>query len=116
MIITISGDRPPGDQIHSQIRGLVTSGRLAADEKLPSVRQLANDLRVAPGTVAKAYRKLEAEGILATRPGSGTRVSRTADAMPLAVVQAARRLVDRARAEGVDIDDAVRVVKAVWER
>lgn len=55
-IITLSGSSPPADQIHDQIFGLVASGLLAADERLPSGRQLAKDLGVAPGTVAKSYR------------------------------------------------------------
>src|SRR5699024_8490657 len=48
---------------------------VGTDERLPSVRQLASDLEVAPGTVAKAYRPLEAEGLVVSRVGSETRVS-----------------------------------------
>ncbi|WP_343318598.1 GntR family transcriptional regulator [Arthrobacter sp. TMP15] len=78
MMIKLSGSAPPRDQIHDHIHGLVASGLLAADERQPSVRQLAKDLGVAPGTVAKAYRSLESEGFLLTRTGSGTRISLTA--------------------------------------
>jgi len=53
MIITLSTTGgTPAEQIHDQIRGLITTGALAANERLPSIRQLAADLRVAPGTIA----------------------------------------------------------------
>ena len=114
MNITLSGSAPPADQIHDQIRGLVATGRLAAGERMPSVRQLAKDLGVAPGTVAKAYRALEVGGFLASRPGSGTRVSATASTTPLSVLEAAQRLSTVSASTGTDLDDAIRILRAVW--
>lgn len=115
MIITLDESGTPlVDQIQDQIRGLVTTGLLARDQRLPSVRQLAGDLGVAPGTVARAYRTLEAEGVLVTRIGSGTRVSATATATPQSVVNAATELAAAGRLEGIDIDEAVRVLRAIW--
>lgn len=114
MMIRLSGSAPPTEQIRDQLRGLVASGRLAADERLPSVRQLAKDLDVAPGTVAKAYKALEAEGILTARTGGGTRVSRTATTTPRPVLEAARELADTATRGGTDLEDAIRIVRAVW--
>jgi GntR family transcriptional regulator len=90
VIIRLSGSEPPTDQIRDQIRGLIASGAVAAEERLPSVRQLASDLGVAPGTVAKAYRALEGEGLLVTRTGGGTRVSATATSTPRPVLEAGR--------------------------
>ncbi|MDO8152170.1 GntR family transcriptional regulator [Isoptericola sp. b408] len=112
--IALTGSAPPADQIRDQIRGLVTTGRLGAGERLPSVRQLSADLGVAAGTVAKAYRSLEADGVLASRIGSGTRVSTTAGAAPHAVVESAQGLARAGREAGVDVDEAVRVLRAVW--
>ena len=57
------------------IREAIRSGRLAAGTRLPSTRVLARDLAVARGTVADAYAQLIAEGYLAGRQGSGTRVA-----------------------------------------
>ncbi|MGG7507447.1 GntR family transcriptional regulator [Plantibacter sp. YIM 135249] len=102
------------DQIQDQIRGFITTGILAANQRLPSVRQLASDLGIAPGTVAKAYRSLEAEGFLVTRIGSGTRVSTTASATPRDVLAAARQLAAAGKRESVDLDEAIRVLRAVW--
>lgn len=114
MNIALSGSAPPTDQIHDQIRGLVATGRLAAGERLPSVRQLSKDLGVAPGTVAKAYRALETGGFVVSRAGSGTRVSSTASATPLPVMQAAQRLARTSIRAGTDLDDTVRILRAIW--
>ncbi|MCD2440777.1 GntR family transcriptional regulator [Agromyces sp. SYSU K20354] len=111
--ISLSGSAAPTDQIRDQIRGLVASGRLAADERLPSVRQLAKDLGVAPGTVAKAYKALEAEGCLTARAG-GTRVSKNATTTPRPVLEAARRLAETSARAGTGLDDTIRVLRAIW--
>jgi GntR family transcriptional regulator len=104
----------PAEQISDQIRGLIATDQLAAEERLPSVRQLAQDLAIAPGTVAKAYRALEQEGLLVTRIGAGTRVSPTATRTPRAVLDSARALAESGRAAELSVDDAVRVLRAVW--
>ena len=62
---------PVYEQIKRQIRILIASGRLADGTRLPSIRELAQDLRVNPNTVAKAYGQLETEGFLSSRAGSG---------------------------------------------
>lgn len=114
MIITLSGSAPPTEQIRDRIRGLIASGLLAADERLPSVRQLAKDLDVAPGTVAKAYKALEAEGYLVARTGGGTRVSPGAATTPRAVLDAARRLASTSTRAGTGLDDTIRILRAIW--
>ena len=114
MIIALSGSAPPTEQIRDQIRGLIASGLLAADERLPSVRQLAKDLAVAPGTVAKAYKALEAEGYLAARTGGGTRVSRSAATTPRLVLEAARQLANTSTRAGTGLDDTIRILRAIW--
>ena len=117
MIITLSESGPPlADQIQDQIRGLITVGMLPADQRLPSVRQLASDLQIAPGTVAKAYRSLETEGVLATRIGSGTRVSTTASATSREVLTAASQLATTSKRKGVELDEAVRILRAIWSQ
>lgn len=116
MMITLSGSTPPTEQIRDQIRGLIVSGQLAADDRLPSVRQLAKDLDVAAGTVAKAYKALEAEGLLTTRTSGGTRVSHSATTTPRPVLTAARQLVDISTRTGTSLDDAIRILRAIWPR
>lgn len=115
MIISVSpSGGSPAEQVYGQLRGLITSGGLAAGERLPSVRQLASDLGIAAGTVAKAYKQLEADGLVVTRTGAGTRVSRTASAVSQPVADATRALVTAARRDGLTIDDAQRVLRAMW--
>lgn len=59
-------------QIIEQVRRAVASGDLLPGEQLPTVRQLAVELRINPNTVARVYRELEHLGLIATRQGRGT--------------------------------------------
>ena len=62
-------------QIIDQVKRDIALGRLTKDEKLPTVRQLAVQLAINPNTIAKAYRQLEQEGIITTKPGAGAFVA-----------------------------------------
>jgi GntR family transcriptional regulator len=62
-------------QIAERLRLAIASGELPAGTGLPSVRQLAADLRVNPATVVQAYRELESEKFIVMRQGAGTFVS-----------------------------------------
>lgn len=76
-ILHIDLDRPvpPYEQLRAQIAGLIEAGELPPGSRLASVRQLAGDLGLAPGTVARAYSELEAAGTLVTRRRGGTYVA-----------------------------------------
>ena len=63
-------------QLGEQIREAIATGRLAHEERLPSVRELSRTLVVNPNTVARVYTELEREGVLLTRPGLGVFVAR----------------------------------------
>lgn len=102
---------PPFEQVRRQVAALITSGTLEEGVRLPTVRQLAGDLRVAPGTVARAYKELEAAGLVVSRRSAGTRVA-PGRALPQArrderLQLLARQYVEAARRLGVD-DDALR--------
>jgi GntR family transcriptional regulator len=109
-----SADRTP---IHAQvergIRAAIASGRLPTGRQLPTVRQLAVDLRVNANTIAKVYAHLEREGVLETRRGIGTFVAaRTVAEQDEALRRSElRRIVDRFLAElsshGFRVEDAV---------
>jgi len=62
-------------QLVGQIREAVARGRLAPEERLPSVRDLSRQLVINPNTVARVYTELEREGVLNTRPGLGVFVA-----------------------------------------
>ncbi len=85
MLIAIDADdfTPPYEQIRRQIENYVLTGELQAGQRLPTVRQLARDLGLATGTIARAYKELEVAGVINTARGAGTTISvnsTTADA------------------------------------
>jgi GntR family transcriptional regulator len=59
-------------QIEDQVRAMVAAGQLRPREQLPTIRQLATDLRVNYNTVARAYLELDRDGVISTRQGLGT--------------------------------------------
>lgn len=65
---------PPYEQLRRQLVDLIEGGVLTAGDRLPPLRQLAADLGLAVGTVARTYRELEAAGLVASRRGGGTKV------------------------------------------
>ncbi len=73
--INNASPRPIYQQIIDQIKRDIALGRLKAGEKLPTVRQLAAQLVLNPNTISKAYRQLEQDGIIVTRPGAGAFVA-----------------------------------------
>lgn len=102
---------PPFEQVKEQITAAVDAGSLTPGERLPAVRALATELGLAANTVARAYKELEALGVVATRGRAGTvvlgagseRTAREAAAAYAEVVHAlglssaeAHQLLDRA--------------------
>jgi GntR family transcriptional regulator len=73
--VAVASGVPIYQQISEQICAGIARGRLIADERLPSVRELSQSLVVNPNTVARAYTELERDGTLYTRPGTGVFVS-----------------------------------------
>lgn len=73
MIILINNKSglPIYDQIYTQIKTQIISGQLRPDEALPSIRNLAKDLRISVITTKRAYDELENEGFIYTVPGKG---------------------------------------------
>lgn len=101
---------PPFEQLRGQIAEQVRSGVLSAGERLPTVRRLAEDLGIAPNTVARAYRELEADGLVETRGRNGTLVRAQGDAAAQQAQDAARAYVERVAKLGVTPADALRYV------
>ena len=66
---------PLYEQLAGQLRKQIAMGILAADEPLPSVRQLSGELGINPNTIQKAYRQMEAEGLIYSCPGRGSFVT-----------------------------------------
>lgn len=112
MITVNDGDPTPTfEQIRRQLADEIRSNKLPSGHKLPSVRQLAGDLRIAAGTVARAYAELGAEGLVATSR-TGTRVNEV-EAIPAELRRAARRYL--AELGDTELDDALRIIRVEWE-
>src|SRR5260221_11996055 len=95
-------DRTPlHAQLERGIKAAVATGRLKVGEQLPTVRQLAVELRVNANTVAKVYAYLERAGMLATRRGVGTFVAARTESPQEASLRRPElhRIVDRLVAE-----------------
>lgn len=102
---------PPWEQVRAQVVARVRSGELAPETRLPTVRGLAEDLGLAPNTVARAYRALEAEGIVVTRGRHGTSVAASADAVTREAGAAARTFATTAVRLGVPPAEALSLVE-----
>ncbi len=103
---------PPFEQLRAQVIDAVGSGALPPGHRLPTVRKLAEDLGVAPGTVARAYRELEASGVIETRGRNGTFVSFDADPARQQLERAAAAFADQVRHLRFDADEALALVTA----
>jgi len=106
-------------QISDGMRRLVASGSLPAGTAVPSVRELARELRINPATVSKAYQLLVADGALEVRRGEGTFVAeRTeetiADERRGLLADSAGRFVEAALSMGVTEEDAKTAISAAW--
>ena len=71
IVISNKSDLPIYEQIKEQIKAQILSGELTEDEMLPSLRQLARDLKISVLTTTRAYNELEQEGFIASRQGKG---------------------------------------------
>jgi GntR family transcriptional regulator len=114
LAIDTADPRPIEAQIADEVRRAVVLGTLKADDTLPRVRDLAAELRVNPGAVARAYQALEAQGVVQMRWGRGPVVAPPPES---GYDRAAmlRRLVDRALRDAhrngispVELADAIR--------
>lgn len=69
--VNFKSGKPVYLQVADQIKSAAASGALQAGESLPSIRPLAEELRVNRNTIAKAYAELESQGVIETLPGKG---------------------------------------------
>ena len=69
--VNFKSGKPVYLQVVDQIKSAAASGALQAGEPLPSIRPLAEELRVNRNTIAKAYGELESQGVIETLPGKG---------------------------------------------
>jgi GntR family transcriptional regulator len=110
--VDLAAPEPPYEQVRAQLAGLITTGELTEGDRLPTVRGLAADLGIAVNTVARAYRELEAEGLVVTRRRAGTTVAAGSHTQDVALTRAAAAYAARAVAAGLSEASAVDFVRA----
>ncbi|MEV4761603.1 GntR family transcriptional regulator [Micromonospora chokoriensis] len=117
VLISVDPDSsvPPYEQVRGQLAELIGDGRLPVGSRLPTVRQLAADLRLAANTVARAYRELEAAGLLETRGRNGTFVAPGRDDAVDRLQRAAAGYVAEAARLGVAPATALALVRAALD-
>jgi GntR family transcriptional regulator len=108
-------------QIEEGMRRLITVGALAPGAPVPSVRDLARELRVNPATVSRAYQRLTDGGVLSVRRGDGTYVADEPAQLKKSerhelLRDAATRYASAAISAGVELDEAAGELEAAWQR
>ena len=103
---------PASEQVRTQLLTGVREGAFPPGAKLPTVRQLADQLGIAVNTVARAYRLLEQDGIVETFGRRGSFVAKQGDAIQQQLQGAAIQFARRAASLGVTAKEAERVVSA----
>jgi len=102
-------------QIVEAIKYKVASGQLADGDTLPSIRSLADQLKINPGTVVRAYDELGHAGLVVMQQGKGVFITARREATPAAVrrkaiADLARRLLAEASRMGAGTDGTLKIV------
>lgn len=118
--IDSAGEVPIYEQLIRQVKLAVADGLLSGGQRVPSVRQLANELAINPNTIARAYQQLQADGVLETLRGRGMQVRRDAadgcrQARNTMVADAVRRALADALAGGMTADELRELFEAELE-
>ena len=121
LYVDAASSTPIWSQIEEGVRGLVASGALSAGGPVPSVRELAKELRVNPATIAKAYQRLTDAGLLTVKRGEGTFVAADPPARPAAerrkeLASGATRYAALASNLGSTQEEAEALLSSAWKR
>lgn len=107
-------------QIYNQIRAQITDGSLNADEALPSIRNLAKDLRISVITTKRAYEELEKDGYIYTVAGKGSFVSElnmnlVREEKLMTIERLMNEIADTAGSCGLSKEDILKMWNTIWE-
>lgn len=114
--ISLQDGAPIYQQIVAQVKYLIASGRLKAGDDIPPIRILAEQLRINPNTVARAYVELEREGIVTMRQGFGTTVAEGKTHLPRReklrlLAEPSDVLLTRAHHLDIDLEEVIAVLR-----
>ena len=120
MKIYQNSNEPIYKQIASQLREQILSGQLKTGEPLPSIRVLAQNLKISVITTMKAYEELSAEGLVTATKGKGYFVN-SQDEKMLAeqhmrqLEESLMEAINSARIAGLDVDEVCETLRTLWE-
>lgn len=114
-LIDLQGKESIYEQIKSQIEKFIVNGILKPNDKLPSVRSMAEDLGINPNTVMKAYQELEKNGYIYTVNKKGVFVSKDLDLKRSSNRKDALYMINALKKEGFTKDDLIEVLNEVYE-
>ena len=120
IIVSNRSGSPIYEQIKEQIKAAIFAGELREDALLPSIRQLARDLKISVITTTRAYSDLEQEGFIATVPGKGCFVlpRNTELARENALHKMEQGLsaaISAAKTEGITKNEVIARLNLLWE-
>lgn len=117
--VSVGNGQPIYRQIVEQVKAALASGRLKVGDKLPTHRDLARELVVAPLTIKKAYDLLTREGLITQSQGRGTFITnRTSETKRDATNELSARteaLVRQAQLMGISPDELEKIIKSYWK-
>ena len=110
IVISNKYDRPIYEQITSQMKNMILSGKLEEGSQLPSIRALAKDLRISVITTKRAYEELERDGFIITVAGKGSYVAENNSAVlkeekMKQLEENVRRLIEEAYNSGISKEE-----------
>lgn len=119
MRIELRSPLPVYEQIKMGIKEAVMIGKFERDSQIPSIRELAKDIQVNPNTVARAYRELESEGIIFSRPGIGFMINVNRNGIKNRLLEDLEAelspLIKRMIKAGIQKKDMNEVIERLWE-
>jgi GntR family transcriptional regulator len=120
IIVSNRSGVPIYEQIKEQIKTAIFSGELQEDDMLPSIRQLARDLKISVITTTRAYSDLEQEGFIATVQGKGCfvlpRNSELARENTMHIMESGlSTAITTAKAEGITKEEVIERLHLLWE-
>lgn len=110
---------PIYDQIKRGVREEIIKGKLKEGDTLPSIREMASQIRVNPNTVARAYRELEMEGTIMARQGLGYIVvsdgEKVRDSVFDNLSEELKEPILRLKKSGISLDKLLEVIENIWK-
>jgi DNA-binding transcriptional regulator YhcF (GntR family) len=111
--------QPLYEQVLEQFRNSIAKGEIALGEKMPSVRELAQALKINPNTVLRAYQELERDALTETRRGQGTFITsdanRVAEVRRKLALQAVTDFLNKMKSLGLTKDEILRLLQEKGE-